>query len=435
MSKVPFWMNPCVIAIAWMLVVLLTAACSDSLFMAIIGSNNYIQIDDVFVLLSCFFSFGFCSFLGFRIGKKEEMSDDNDSKFSLVLANGLMIQTIAVFLFLILFSYFIWFYPMISSGIWLKIITGEIYGRAAIASVATTIPGVTTMTQFGIPVAIVSAYAILLGTDLSKRVFRFYLIALVMVSALSAFRALLWSERLALFEVLIPVGIVFFIVKYRGQIWCRLFPIVGLISIIILFGCFEYSRSWRYYKESYSNIATYSFSRFGSYYLSSFNNMAMVRDHMTPVNEPINSLGFAYKLPIPGLSWLNEDKAENWNKYEATLNHYANPELNLYSAVGAVINDFGDYGGCAVLSIFGLISGILYRSACSQGRAGLLFFPFWCTGLFEMGRLLYWPAARAFPAIAATIVLLWVMDVITRKRLASETRDLSTLKNRPFNLN
>ena len=119
-----------------------------------------------------------------------------------------------------------------------------------------TIPGLTTMTQFGVAAAIVSA--VVLAHEFSRT----ELCKLVAIVGFALPRALIFSERLAILELVLPVTVIFAgRLSAHGGLQRRmanLLPVAGMIAVPAMFGFFEYFRSWAYYK----NHTTSSFPEF-----------------------------------------------------------------------------------------------------------------------------------------------------------------------------
>jgi len=418
MNKLPFWLNPILISIGWIAIVLLSFASEEAMFKQLIGARKFIGIDDVFVLGTLFLCFGLACKFGSICCQTFFVTQKAKSQYSdllVALGSPLFVSVITLFFILCVAAYLIWFLPLILSGAWIQIIKGGLYGRSELDALGASIPGVTTMTQFGIPIVIVASFVVFNRLKFQPVVFYYYLFLFIVVVFCAIFRAYFWSERLALFELLVPIGIIFLLVHYCGQLWLRLMPFVAVATVILLFGAFEYSRSWKYFKDDYSNILTFSACRFGGYYISSFNNMAMARDELEVAGEPYNTLGFLYLLPLSFFDDLNRDKSQKWSDYQLRLEQYANPEFNLMSGPGAVVSDFGDYVAIPVFACFGLVSGYLFLSARRGGVLGLLFYPLWSVGLLELGRLLYWSTSRAFPALLGLILFWYLLKYIISK--------------------
>ena len=69
---------------------------------------------------------------------------------------------------------------------------------------------------------------------------------------LNTFRSLIFAERIAILEVLLPM-LVIWISFYNGK-YNKLFrfvPLIAIVFLFIFFGIFEYFRSWIYYKNYY----------------------------------------------------------------------------------------------------------------------------------------------------------------------------------------
>jgi hypothetical protein len=149
-----------------------------------------------------------------------------------------------------------------------------------------TVPGITTLSQLG-PVAA------LLGSWLALRRVPRVLPLLVLVFLFTFARAFFRSERLALIELVVPSFVLVLRVLWVGQRvspwWSsvlRGLPVLGVLALFLLFGSFEFFRSWQYYRERTESYAQFAMNRFAGYYTTAHNNGAM-------------AVGSARHLPLP----------------------------------------------------------------------------------------------------------------------------------------
>lgn len=276
-----------------------------------------------------------------------------------------------------------------------------------------TFPGVTTLTQLAvaaIPLAI--AFKLIRPGSVIR-------VLVVVVLALAVVRTLLFSERLAFIELLVPLA--FLVAAPRKVTVPRIafYALALLLAAITFFAATELRRSYAYTQDFSASRAT---TRFFGYYLTSVNNGIAVVDEY-PARTPLYSSGeFLWQLPVvgdlrvehlPGLGTVSLRYADVfgvdadgfWSRAFAVQG--LDYEFNGLSTPGYLAADFGWAALVAVL-VLGLISGRLYaRTAESAFHRAL--YGVWLVGLFEFMRILYFTDTRIFPAylvfIAAYVVV------------------------------
>ena len=265
-----------------------------------------------------------------------------------------------------------------------------------------TLPGITTLTQLGVAaIPLVFAFR-LYGRGSILR------IAVAAVIALGAVRAVLFSERLALIELVIPL--VFVVAAPRRVTVPRVavYAVALVLAVVTFFAATELRRSYAYTQDFSASRAT---TRFVGYYLTSVNNgVAIIDDH--PAATPFYATGsFLWHFPVlgdlraedfpgvgtvslrypdlfgvdPGVFWPRVFVAENLDY-----------EFNVFSAPGYLAADFGWAGLIGALAL-GLISGRLYRRS-KEDLFHLALYAVWLVGLFEFMRIDYFTDTRVLPA-------------------------------------
>ena len=71
--------------------------------------------------------------------------------------------------------------------------------------------------------------------------------------------------------------------------------------------------------------------------------------------------------------------------------------------------DYGQAGGIIFWGLFGVLSGVLFRSFKLGTFAGMLLYPTWFEGLLEMPRVFYLGQARYFPVLMIELVLIFLV--------------------------
>ena len=201
-------------------------------------------------------------------------------------------------------AYAIWFAVGIKNGLTLGVVLDVIHGASGATydlrrEYLTTIPGVTTATQFGLAVIVLG---IPLGAAKGWHIVRRQC-ALVFVLALV--RALLNSERLALIELLVP-----FVVS---TIWLRpaasrlvrgltqLAPMVAGSLLYMFFAASEYYRSWsQFYAGREANFWGFIALRLMGYYTTALNNGALLWTVGKPlgVETQMFTLSTLWRFPL-----------------------------------------------------------------------------------------------------------------------------------------
>jgi len=288
-----------------------------------------------------------------------------------------------------------------------------------------TLPGITTLTQLA-----VAAIPLAIAFGLARRGSAIrVLVAIVLV--LVVIRTLLFSERLALLELLLPVLFLFLAPRRVTVSRAAIYAGVFLATAMTLFAATELRRTYVYTNDF---SVTTSATRFFGYYLTSVNNgMAVIDEY--PARTPFYSTGeFLWQFPgvrdlrveqFPYLDTVSLryvdafgiDPPSFWR--EAFLAQRLDLEFSVFTAPGYLAADFGWAGLIAVFAI-GLVSGRLYRASETSPFHRALY-AVWLVGLFEFMRILYFTNTRVFPAY---LVFLAAAAVLRRPGLSARTAEV-----------
>lgn len=267
------------------------------------------------------------------------------------------------------------------------------------------VTGVTTMTQFGV------AYVVVAGLQLSVGSRRGVSTRLAVVLGLSLLRSFYVTERLALLEVLVPFLLVLAVRRRATHpALTAAAPALAVPALVVVFGLFEYSRSWVYFRTR--TTGTYSqfvVDRLAGYYATAYNNGAVGLHQLTsPERLPYASLEALWTAPVVGqlqvyqrLSGGIDPAAES----RQLLSRFASPEFTNPCGLCTPLIDFGLAPGLLFLLLAGAAVGALYAGFRTGGPLGLLLYPVAFTGLLEVPRYLYWTQGRTVPAIVGLSVL------------------------------
>ena len=262
------------------------------------------------------------------------------------------------------------------------------------------VTGITTLTQVGVAYVVLAA---LLWTAGQRRsVAR----RLALVFVLALLRAYLFTERLAIIEVAVPFVVVLAVAAHRrGDVRAALAPVVALPGLVVLFGLFEYSRSWTFFRSR--TTATYPefvVDRLAGYYATAYNNgAAQVLHGGHPDRLPYYVLeGF---WTAPGIEQLDLygrlSGREPGADYEQLLLQRTNPEFSNPCGICSPVIDLGTLGGLLWLVLAGFVVGALWCAFRDSKPAGLVAYPLVLLGLLELPRYLYWTQGRLIPAAVA----------------------------------
>jgi len=272
-----------------------------------------------------------------------------------------------------------------------------------------TVPGVTTCTQFGL-------LAVMLGTILRGSDSRYLKPLLAAIVVLSAVRVFVISERLALVEVVVLMGLVWLRTRVLSrsqtsgvQFALSFVPVVGIVMLVVLMGMTEYFRSWKYYSNEYDSLAEFTVSRLFGYYSTSHNNGAMAWSMRGTVPLPYYTLEWFWHFPLISSTPFGYEKLAGIDPFQSHmefLERWGNPEFNNPGGLFLPTLDFGVLGGVVFWLAFGLIAGRLYRSYLAAALPGLLLYPFIVLTILESPRFLYLCTVRPFAPLALTFFVL-----------------------------
>lgn len=279
---------------------------------------------------------------------------------------------------------------------------------ADLKEVFAPVAGVTTMTQFGIAYVVVATVLMVDGRTPGA------LRRTTIVCGAALVRAFFLSERLAILELIIPAVAVLAMLWSSRADWVsratRLAPVIFAPAVLLVFGAFEYSRSWVFYQaRSGGSFLDFAVERLSGYYTTAYNNgqMLYLFEH-SPGRLPLRTLEVLWTAPgvdqvglydrlSPGASGALGD----------LLAQKANPEFNNPCGLCDPFLDWGAFGGLVWWAVAGLLLGLAYRAFCNGSTIWILAYPPLVTGLFEVPRYLYWTQGRLAPALVALLLTGW----------------------------
>jgi hypothetical protein len=336
------------------------------------------------------------------IFSKVSLNKNYDIKVSFIFLDFIAIVTII--------AYILWFGKLIQNpDLIINIISGNSMYASGARMYIKTIPGITTLSQFGVVyVTLYRYFANYKNIVLKKHYKYFYWIILT----LTLFRSIVWSERLALIEILIPIILLSkFNLKVYKKIRVILFlgPYMGVFFLYLYFGIFEYFRSWAsYYKFIYNDYWGFIFDRISNYYLTALNNGAgVIKIFNNNTLDFQYTFAWVYKFPLFG------EILKDYIGVNSTLNlfldKYGNREFNNLAGIFALYHDFGFLGASIVMVLLGITIGLLYNLYRGNSLIGVLLYPTFFIFILEILRIFYIGEPRTIPIIFLCLFLLLVV--------------------------
>ncbi len=281
------------------------------------------------------------------------------------------------------------------------------------------VAGLTSLTQLGIAYVVIAG--LLLCHGRSSTIIR----RLVIVLILGLARSFLLTERLALLELVVPlvaIGAVNLRQHPRRASWLPFAPVLGLPLLLVIFGAFEYSRSWVFYRTRTTlSFPQFVVNRLAGYYATSYNNGALQLAHTDGVSRlPYSSFEAFWTAPgISQFDLYHRLTGQNGSDLlNSVLTQYGNPEFNNPGGLAVPVVDLGPVGGMVFFFVAGLLIGLSYRSWKSGQPLGLLIYPVLFIGLLELPRYLYWTQGRVFPALVFLSITAALMSRATSPRMS-----------------
>lgn len=320
---------------------------------------------------------------------------------------------------LIVVAYVIWGVVGISRGLALSDILSVMRGSSeytVIKGPLTPIGGVSTVTQLTPLVVGMYVLRVKLGYAHSTR-------PLILLGLLAVVRALLYAERLALLEFIVPAVIVAGAVTckptssavthsanglFRRQAW-RWMPLASPLVVLGVFGFFESLRSWAStYSTQGTSFGSFVVTRFLGYYATAANNSVILTEGVPRTGVPYYSIQWLWDFPgisqfvtyeyvasapRPDTAWLN------------LLGRVGNPEFNSPGGVLTIVWDIGVAPAAILFLILGFVSSRCYQRLKAGDMASVVLLGILVLALLELPRFFYLGQGRAFPSLVAWLLL------------------------------
>lgn len=397
-----WWFRPSRIALLAVMPITFFAYNASDRFYQQFGAFNAISTDRFFLAWLCILAFAAASWLGevmVPAVKQPPPPLIREANFRVLLFCLALVAGLATLIFLAPFLS----HPALVIGV----LEGQAGASDTVRLMVDKVPGITSQENlFSVVIVLFMIKPKVTGrprTAGEKAV-----IALVL--ALTAFKVVMHTERLALIELMVPMGLLAVATRRSRSIAFALMPVVGVGALFLYFTGTEYLRSWVsfYSSRSHESLLDFALDRMLGYYMTAINNGAYVYGEIHAYYFPIFTATWLWRLPIPGLPELLTAISSTKIDYMALLSGL-NVEFNNPSGLFSVLIDFGPFLGVLTWGLLGAISGRLYRAFVDGRYIGLVLFPTWYVGVLEIPRIFYWGDARYFPPliISCLIVLIF----------------------------
>ncbi|HMX11532.1 MAG TPA: O-antigen polymerase [Burkholderiaceae bacterium] len=259
-----------------------------------------------------------------------------------------------------------------------------------------------------------------------------------LMAVLTVFRVYVWSERLALIEMLTPLGLALgrWMAVQRGLRWrwiLRLGPYAALPVVLLYFGAAEYARSWS--SATYQGKLSFwefALGRFVSYYYTSLNNGAgLVATTPEATWHFEHVMEWAHRAPFGVGRAFSEHvgfNADAKSSFLWFLRTYEDVEFNSNSGLFTPIADLGVPGALVYMLLLGLVSGLAFRAYRAGRLGGVLLFPLFFISFFEIFRYPFLGQPRAF---TWTLGIVLAVALVMVQRLRAQAAAAARPRGRP----
>ena len=297
------------------------------------------------------------------------------------------------------FAFVIWFRDFVFNPVLLfQTLTGEF--KPDRNTIALT-PGLTSLANMG-PVFF-SIYAFRLFDKDERALPRAMHWMFVVLGLFTLFRVYVWTERLALIELLVPFGLTVgrWTSTRSGGGWAltrAVGPYAAIPMVILFFGASEYFRSWS--SDTYQgkmDFWEFAIGRFASYYYTSLNNGAgLLANTAWPTWTFEFTLEWLHRAPFGLGKPFSDAVGYTVPRLDWYLATYQDEEFNSPSGIYSPLSDMGIYGGLVYMLAIGLVSGLCFRAYREARLVGVLFYPIFFITFMEIYRYPYLGVPRAF---------------------------------------
>lgn len=343
------------------------------------------------------------------------------------ISRGLMLALLLP----MLAAYALWFGPLFAQPKLLAEILGG--QRAELRQSLSTLPGLTTLTQFG--VAYVIAYALKSGAGLQP-ISRVERVGVVLVFVLAVLRAFAWAERLAVTELIVcwTVTRMAYLPISRPSHWraAKVLPAVAPFGLYLIFTASEYFRSWEYYVREYDSVWQFTLDRLLAYYATAINNGIGVLVDTTGWPHYSGAFIMESLYRMPGLGLLLQNTFDDPRQVPLDwIGVYARPEFNSPTDYFRIVMDLGFAGAVLYYLALGYVIGRAYQGFRRGSRFGLLAYGVLVLQLLESLRYGYIGESRFMPLLLGLLLVAADMHRLRDTAVNAAWRAQRTQPSRP----
>ena len=405
-TNTAWWLNPAGYSL-WVLLPTFMVTCwIGAPMMAEFGALNYLNFR--YVLLGA----GVCIIIaaGAALGKRFNTS----SRHNFIPSQKGMERVILVTSGISLLMHLIMLSPLITDPSHIVgIMSGAQSAVFLFKQSLISIPGITTFTQlYMFALALFGAHTAIYRIKPPKHIYVLVISLLIVI----AIRAFFSAERLALVEAGLAYIVPVIILRQRRFALLSLYPILGIVALVVLFSVGEYFRAWQYYQTSYDSFALYISQRLTAYIAVASNTGAGMIETYDSLGYPYVTALWFWRLPI--FAWLG---VEINNPIVIFLEDYGNLEYNNPSGIFAAIVDFGAVAGYVFYFIFGVACGVSYSLIRQRSISGILLFPLFFITLLSITQYFYLGDPRAFPLLISAPMILSYLRFSSRSGTISSS--------------
>lgn len=409
MKKI-WWLNPMWLFVILEIIVIMSYSMSNTQFVIEYKTPKYITINHIilYILVFIFFS------IGYLISQRKKIIVNKKWKLNknVMLSMTTLKKIYRILSFIYYLSYIIWFANFIRIHGFMAIFysfssTQMMKFMYIFKNNSGQIAGITSFTE--VALVLVPLGEFIKSKNISKKEKKRLNINLLCIIIISIIRSILFSERLAIIAVVSTYFAIKVYLNYneKKKILYILMPIFFVLSLFIVFGLFEYSRSWLTHYEKtgiYSNYIEFVYKRVIGYYSTAINTECMFVTKGKISIIPYWSIETIYELPIVGDVFNSLRGVDISILYKNLLYNFANEEFNNPGGMLALYKDFGIFFFFFEI-VFGYFYGCCYKLFLNKNFYGMLFYPTFFYALVDLPRYYVFGSTRILVVFIVFILI------------------------------
>ena len=371
------------------------------------GTEKGISTSYFILHIVCFLLF----YLGYLLSKKIKIFSGKKNDYSVSeidLQSVLKVYKITYYI--TIFAYIIWYSRFIMlNGIYILLNFKSITSISAMTTIMRNnsgkIAGITSFTEMGIVSITLGSFLILKIDKVNKKKIIKQLIILLL---LTSFRALAFSERISLLELLLPIVIVYLSNTKNTKIKTitLIAPIIAIMFLLVCFAIFEYPRSWlKHYQYVYDgSYLSFVIQRITGYYFCAINTECLALKYIPEIKIPFYSINWFWNIPGMYDLYINLTSNDILTKYDNLLQIHGNPEFNNEGGLFTFVKDFGILFPFFQI-IFGFLVGKAYNGLLKNNFYGIVIYSWIFVIMMELPRY-YMPGNTRFCAVYVGLTIM-----------------------------